>query len=115
MKYLDRIDLLQLDHLEVRRIKADLILYYKVINNPLQIDTVKSIRHYNTSLKVITGIFTLFCYRTDLKKVWCNRFVSLRNNLDYPIVNAATLCQFKQLLQDVSLHGRGNIYCESTP
>ncbi len=41
MEYVERLNFLQLDSLEVRSIKADLILYYKVINNLIQIDTAQ--------------------------------------------------------------------------
>ncbi len=43
MEYLDRSDLLQLDSFEVRRIKVDLILYYKAINNLIQVTVLEII------------------------------------------------------------------------
>ncbi len=46
MGYLDRLDILQLDSLEVRRIEADLILYFKVINNLIQIDIANAITQF---------------------------------------------------------------------
>ena len=54
--------------MEVQRIKVDLILYYKVINNFIQIDTANSIRHkdcfggYNSN-------FTLFIVKQKLENI----------------------------------------------
>ncbi len=92
MEYLDRSDLLQLDSFEVRRIKVDLILYYKAINNLIQV----------TVLEIITWTFTLFIVEQKLENKWCNRLVSLWNILDCSIVDAATVCQSKKLPPDVS-------------
>ncbi len=97
MEYVERLNFLQLDSLEVRRIKADLILYYKVINNLIQIDTANSIRHKHSFRGHNLNLYTFYC-RTEIRKYfWCNRLVSPWNSLYCSIVNAASLCQFKKL------------------
>ncbi len=111
MGSLDRYGLLHPDSLEVCRIKADLILYFKVINNLIQIDTANSIRRKHSFRGHNLNLYTFYCRAEVRKKFWCNRFVSLWNNLDCSTGNAATLCQFKKLLQDAPLIGRVSKYC----
>ncbi len=64
---MERLNFLQLDSLEVRRIKADLILYYKVINNFTQIDTANSIRHKHSFRGHNLNLYTFYC-RIDIRK-----------------------------------------------
>ncbi len=95
MDYVERLNFLQLDSLEVRRIKADLILYYKVINNLVQIDTANLTRHKHSFRGHNLYLYTFYC-RTEIRKYfWCNRIVCPWNSLDCSIVNTASLCQFK--------------------
>ncbi len=70
---LERLDFLQLDSLEVRRIKAALILYHKVINNLIQIDTANSIRHNHSCRGHNLNLFHLntFACRTEIRKYFC--------------------------------------------
>ncbi len=66
---MERLNFLQLDSLEVRRIKTDLILYYKIINNLIQINTANSIRHKHILGGYNLNLYT-FYYRTEIKKVF---------------------------------------------
>ncbi len=92
IEYVERLNFLQLDSFEVRRIKADLILYYEVINNLIQIDTDNSIRHKHCFRGHNLNLYTFYC-RTEIRKYfWSNRLVHPWNSLDCSIVNAASLC-----------------------
>ena len=63
-------------------LKLSLILYFKVINNLIQIDTANSIRHKHSFRGHNLNLYTFYC-RTEVRKHFgCNRLVSFLNNLD---------------------------------
>ncbi len=45
MEYFDKLDLPLFDSLDIRTIKADLMVYWNVTSNLIQIDTANSITH----------------------------------------------------------------------
>ena len=109
--YLDRLKLLKLETLEARRIKSDLVLFYKMLLGKTDI-------HVNSSYQFVHSYRghnkTLFLHysRTDKRNFfWINRIVHHWNNLSYDIVNANTISNFKAKLQSVNHIGRGSIYC----
>ena len=106
--YRDRLQLLDLDTLEIRRIRADLILMYKIVHGLMDIDITKFFT-YNTSctrghpLKIDIQHARINCR----KYFYINRTTPIWNSLSTEIVQTSSLRNFKKLLLNVDL----SIYC----
>ena len=111
MPYTDRLHYLHIESLEERRIKSDLTLFYKWINNDVIIDvpnSFKIVSSYRNHDKYLYHFYS----RTDKRKYyWSNRLVKYWNSLDSDTVNAANVHYFKEKLKDFNLIGRGSIFC----
>ncbi len=109
--YMERLSGLQLDSLEIRRIKAGLMLLYKCINDLADIDSSNSMR-FSHSFRGHNLNWYRFYSQTGVRKCfWLNRLVTFWNNLDGIVVNAPTISVFKRLIRSVSMIGRESIYC----
>ena len=110
--YLQRLNRLNLESLERRRMQHDLVLFYKVIHNKTIVNLHNSFRFINSYRGHNRTLFLHFS-RTDKRKFYfINRIVSLWNNLSYECVNATSISVFKDKLSYCILPGRGSIYCE---
>jgi hypothetical protein len=108
MSYADRLSVLDLESLEARRIKADLILYYKVLHGLIDIDIENSIRPYHSHRGHNFHLYH-FYNRTDARKnFWAHRIVHSWNNLDSKIVNSSSVHMFKNALNNVTFSLRGS-------
>ncbi len=105
--YSNRLTFLKLNHLEDRRLRANLLLYYKIINGFTILDPNRFFtfsRQTNTrghSYKLLTGLF-----KSDItKNLFFNRFdvIIAWNALPAGVVNAQTCCQFSRKLTQVNL------------
>ena len=99
--YAERLVLTNLDTLESRRIKYDIIMCFKIINNLVDIDHSNFLKFlpnpHNTrghSLKLTKQIFT----SNSLSNNFVNRCVNCWNALPPSTVLSPTLSQFKNLL-----------------
>jgi hypothetical protein len=111
MRYLDRLQELNIETLEHRRIKSDIVLFFKLISNVTSIN----INEYYTFVHRHRGHNkTLYMYysRTDKRKFyWINRIVKYWNSLNNVIVESSNVRQFKHSLETTQFIGRGSIYC----
>ena len=111
--YLDRLSILDLDSLEVRRIVFDLLLVYKIIHRLVDLE-FDSLFQYNTTntrgheWKLAVKYSRLNCR----KYFFANRIVNIWNSLDPFIVNADTFNIFKSRVHDVDLtpYCKGSCY-----
>ena len=112
LSYMERLNKLKLDSIECRRIRSDLILFYKMINDHTFIRINRSYsfvyRHRAHSKHLYT-----FYSRTDKRKYfWINRIVSVWNNLPDDTVNSTSVNIFRRCINPVQFQGRGSIYCD---
>ena len=102
LSYENRLNVLNLDTLESRRLKADIILCYKYINNYTIIDMENSITFYKAHRGHEKHLFTHYS-RTDIRKYfWSNRIVKIWNNLSSEIINFK-ISKFKKAITNLNL------------
>jgi hypothetical protein len=108
MSYLTRINHLNINTLEYRRICSDLALFYKVING----DTHIKVQDYYTFVNRARGhskhLFMYYC-RTDKRRFyWLNRIVNHWNNLPEDIITSRNVKTFKKKVNALNnIVGRG--------
>jgi hypothetical protein len=100
LSYSDRISKLSTETLELRRLKFDLIMYYKIIHGLIDIDNSKFFNRsaytttrgnsYKLSKPIISSNF-------DANQ-FCNRNIDVWNSLPDNIVNAISVSNFKRLI-----------------
>jgi len=114
--YLQRLDYLGIESLELRRNKKDLVYVYKIINSLVECDlndfftfNYMSTRGHN--LKINIQFSRVNCR----KYIFVNRAAPIWNNLDASIVNCRTLQKFKCELDKCNLqrYCRGRAYSVS--
>jgi hypothetical protein len=111
MPYFERLVFLNLESLEVRRLKSDLILFFKKYKNVTMINIENSYQFVYSARGHSLHLFKYYC-RTDKRKLfWINRLVNNWNNLNIDIVNSVSVNGFKKKVKNVVLNGRGSIYC----
>ncbi len=94
--YVERLDRLKLESLESRRIKHDLCLFYKLVNNLVILDVHDSYSFRESYRGHSKMLFVNFS-RTDKRKFyWINRIVEYWNSLSNDIVNAPSIAVFKR-------------------
>ena len=97
---------------EVRRLKLDLVLYYKCFHNLV---SLSSAEYFNLSQHVTqtrTGgnrLIIPICNTNNFRNDFCNRCLSIWNTLPLHIVNASSVLSFKRLLSSFDL--RPFLYC----
>ena len=108
--YIERLDYLKLDSLELRRIHRDLIMVYKILhgivytpNNNVLLPligapgTVVSTRGHKYKIKSMS-------FRLDIKKNhFCNRVVNIWNGLPDSTASSSSSLRFKQALRSIDL------------
>jgi hypothetical protein len=103
--YGDRLKLLNLESLELRRLRQDLVLTYKILFSKVDIDS-KKLFVYHTDTITRGHRFKLYMQRsntTTRQKFYCNRVVTIWNNLPANDSNFQTLNSFKRFLLLVDL------------
>ncbi len=110
--YLDRLQHLQIDTLEQRRIKADLSLFFKLHRNLVDTD-IKEVFTYRNN-DILRGhssqLYVEFSRTERRQSFYCNRIVSKWNSLPQEAVNSPTILAFKRHLQSLTFTGRGSIF-----
>ena len=101
LSYTERLRYLGLPTLQYRRIRADLVEVYKIINN---VDKIDSSKLFPRPVTVTRGhkhkIFKKHC-RTNIRKFsFSQRVVDYWNNLPSEVVEARTVNSFKSRLND---------------
>ena len=104
LSYDERLKIPNTDRLEIRRIKFDLVLYYKMINNDVDMDTYDFFEFLNT---VIRGHqFKLRINHSKNHKFlnsFCNRSVHIWTSLTSSIVTCSSIAAFKRKLKSANL------------
>jgi len=106
LSYPERLAALDLEPLELRRLKSDLVLYYKCLNDLVALLSSEYFTVSNFTSQTRTGGIRLLChsYSTKLyENDFFNRCVSCWNFLPYTVVNASSIWYFKRLLSNVDL------------
>ncbi len=107
--YLHRLEILQLETLEQRRLKSDLILTYKIQNNLLNIGSELSFtasnisNHYNLRRHNQTFKLPNISKSTVRQNFFHNRIVKLWNKLPQDLVSSKSLIEFKNKLKSIDL------------
>lgn len=111
MSYSERLTVLNLESLEVRRIKNDLTLFFKLVCGNTVIEIADSFTFIQRHRGHSKHLFVNFC-RTDKRKFfWINRLVPLWNSLSEDIVSCSNIHNFRFKLNFISFVGRGSLYC----
>jgi hypothetical protein len=115
LSYLERLTALKLEPLELRRLRADCIMYYKIMNNLTCISSssvfnfhvdVRSLRN-NNSTRLVKPIHL----SNTLMQSFFNRSIDLWNSLPAAITTATSLSAFKRLLllHDITSFLKGDL------
>ena len=107
MSYSERLAALDLESLEIRRLRADLTLYYKILNNLVHIsrDLLPSappppaVHTRSVAPRLLRPKFTTF----ELDNNFFARCVSCWNYLPDAVVNSSSVSCFKKNLSSVDL------------
>ena len=103
--YPSRLTVLKLESLESRRIKADLTLYYKLINGRVCINVENSIRPFHSHRGHSKHLYRFYSRTETRKHFWTNRIVSYWNKLTEDIVSAKNVKCFKKKLIATNFEG----------
>ena len=106
LSYPERLASINLEPLELRRLRADLILYYKCFNNLVSIPHTEYFRLSNFSSQTRTGgnrLIEPLCSTNRFKNDFFNRSVTCWNFLPSQVVLADSVSNFKRLLSAVDL------------
>ena len=97
-QYMARLQILKADTLDIRRLKLDLVLFYKIIHNMTKLPTEK----FFTLRKVTSGtrghsltIYKPCCSNNLARYSFKNRAINLWNKLPQHVVNASSINSFK--------------------
>jgi len=98
--YCQRLALLQLDSLHVRRVKSDLIMCYKILNNLVHIDVHSffTLSDYVSTRNNGVKLNKTRCCSVRDANFFCNRIVNIWNALPHYIVQASSITSFKRHL-----------------
>lgn len=106
LTYPERLAAINLEPLELRRLKMDLVLYYKCLNNLVALppDVYFCSQHYVSQTR--TGgnrLIVPLCSTNRFKNDFFNRCLICYNNLPVHIVTANSLSNFKRFLNNIDL------------
>ena len=104
--YPERLALIGLEPLEVRRLKFDLILYYKSFHNLIALPYNLYFNFQSNLSQTRTGgnrIIPVLCNTNRFANDFFNRSVNCYNNLPLNVINSQSLIVFKHLLVNIDL------------
>ena len=106
LSYMDRLVTLNASSLELRRIHSDLIMYFKIINNIVDVDVNKYfLFSHNTQTRGHNFKLTKELSVTNkVENQFKSRAIGIWNNLPYNTVNASSVSCFKRLLHAQNLN-----------
>ena len=104
LSYSCRLTRLNLDSLYCRRVRADLTMCYKIINNLVCIDTPLFFRHSNTGYTRGNGIKLKKNHIASARDghFFANRIINIWNSLPDHIVTSHTVACFKYRLKSLN-------------
>jgi len=98
LSYSERLAAINLEPLELRRLKNDLVLYFKCLNNlaALPSDEYFCQQHHVSHTRSGGNKLVIpSCNTTHFKMIFCNRCLNCYNNLPVLVVNANSVFNFK--------------------
>ena len=107
--YPQRLSLLNLDILEYRRAKADIVLYFKMLSGFTDVSINDSMRPHATHRGHSKNLYHFYSRTNVRKHFFVNRVVEMWNGLSQEIVTLQYY-KFKKALCNVNFTGRGSIY-----
>ena len=109
--YLERLIILDLDSLEVRRKALDLLLVYKIIHRLVDLEFDSLFRYNSNNTRGHEWKLAVNYSRLNCRKFFfANRIVNIWNSLDPFIVNAESLNIFKSRVYNIDLTS----YCKGS-
>ena len=105
--YLERINHLQLESLELRRIYNDMIMVFKIVHKCIDLKDSDLLTMFNTNHNSVTTRGHAFklktrSFRLDIaRNHFCNRVVPLWNSLPSNIINKRSPILFKAALRNI--------------
>ena len=99
MTYPERLAAIGLELLELRRLKTDLIMYYKILHDLIALPANDYFNQQQYISQTRTGGYRLIaaqCNTNSFQNDFFNRYVNCYNNLPLNVVNANSLLCFKQ-------------------
>jgi len=112
MPYVDRLAVLRLESLELRRLKADLIFLYKIIHDHGLVDIVVCLDYFSFNNNYVRTRshqlkINVQYSRTNIRKnFFINRVIPIWNSLDTNVVSSSSLNVFKASLKNCNLSNR---------
>jgi len=102
LTYHSRLKRLNFETLELRRLRIDMLLVYRILFSFVRVNSntffiLKNQLHLHSHKYVID---TQCCFRTIRKNFFSNRVVNLWNNLPASTTDFTSLCKFNQFLSD---------------
>jgi len=103
MQYSERLACLNLDSLQIRRLKCDLLMCYKIIHNEVTILSDDYLM-FSDFTRTTGHCYKLGCSRVTAHKYFCsNRITETWNALPSAVVEASSCNAFKRMLDCVDL------------
>ena len=102
-QYEERLHKLKLPSLEYRQIRGDLIQVYKIAHNYYDPITTQGIFNFSDNQRLRGHNYKILKQRVNKSKYanfFTNRVVNMWNKLPYNIVNAKSIDNFKNLIDD---------------
>ena len=110
LAYAERLAVLNLETLECRRLKSDLIVYFKILNNhtPWPADQCFSVQNHERSIRRTVNRPTMLlaqpmCKTSRFQNEFFQRCVSAWNSLPNDVVDSPSVSCFKHELETVDL------------
>jgi hypothetical protein len=106
LTYPERLAALDIEPLELRRLKSDLVFYYKCFHDLVALPSCEYFTMSNFTSQTRTGgnrLFRPLCSTRIYENDFFNRCISCWNLLPPAIVNASSISCFKRLLSSVDL------------
>ena len=108
VSYLDRLETLQLESLESRRIYFDLLFLFKMIHNHIDLQWRDLFEFSSSSTRGHSFKINVQYSRVNCRKYFfINRITPIWNNLPNNVVESTSIWQFRSLLKSLDL----NVYC----
>ena len=104
LTYPERLAALDIEPLDLRRLKSDLVFYYKCFHDLVALPSCEYFTMSNFTSQTRTGgnrLFSPLCFTRIHENVFFNRYVSCWNFLPPAVVDAGYISCFKRLLSNV--------------
>jgi hypothetical protein len=103
LSYNNRLSLLNLTKLNIRRVRGELIQVFKIIRGIDQINLVQSPLSHNINTRGVLKINTEFCSHNARSNFLINRVSKIWNSLPGAVKLAKSVNEFKNLLDEIGL------------